>query len=60
MRVRAAPVFALLLVAGGLAKEFGLLPQTTDVEGRSSGDGSSSINRPMRSPSSPNCRSSSA
>jgi hypothetical protein len=33
MRVRAAVVFALLLVAGGLAKEFGLLPQTTDVEG---------------------------
>jgi phage/plasmid primase-like uncharacterized protein len=33
MRVRAATVFALLLVAGGLAKEFGLLPQTADVEG---------------------------
>jgi Domain of unknown function (DUF927)/Toprim domain len=33
MRIRAATVFALLLVAGGLAKEFGLLPQTTDVEG---------------------------
>ena len=33
MRVRAAVVFALLLVAGGLTKEFGLLPQTTDVEG---------------------------
>jgi hypothetical protein len=33
MRIRAAIVFALLLVAGGLAKEFGLLPQTTDVEG---------------------------
>jgi len=33
MRVRAATVFALLLVAGGLAKEFGLLPATTDVEG---------------------------
>jgi hypothetical protein len=26
-------VFALLLIAGGLAKEFGLLPHTTDVEG---------------------------
>ena len=33
MRTRAATVFALLLVAGGLAKEFGLLPATTDVEG---------------------------
>ena len=33
MRIRAATVFALLLVAGGLAKDFGLLPQTTDVEG---------------------------
>jgi len=32
MRIRAATVFALLLVAGGLAKEFGLLPATTDVE----------------------------
>jgi hypothetical protein len=33
MRIRAATVFALLLIAGGLAKEFGLLPHTTDVEG---------------------------
>jgi hypothetical protein len=33
MRIRAATVFALLIVAGGLAKEFGLLPHTTDVEG---------------------------
>jgi hypothetical protein len=33
MRIRAATVFALLLVAGGLAKELGLLPEATDVEG---------------------------
>jgi phage/plasmid primase-like uncharacterized protein len=33
MRIRAATVFALLLVAGGLAKKFELLPATTDVEG---------------------------
>jgi hypothetical protein len=33
MRIRAATVFALLLVAGGLAAELGLLPQITDVEG---------------------------
>ena len=34
MRVRAAVVFALLLVAGGLAKEFGLLPQNDRRRGR--------------------------
>lgn len=33
MRVRAATVFGLLFVAGGLAKEFGILPPTADVEG---------------------------
>jgi Domain of unknown function (DUF927)/Toprim domain len=33
LRIRAALVFALLPIAGGLAKEFGLLPQTSDVEG---------------------------